>query len=204
VPSPLARVYVWGCIESTWSVVDSFSMWASLSPLTPLTSHPPVAPIPPHPQELRCIWSVGKKWDPYMPTRTREGLIHGWHKAVERSLGWVEKEGGEEAEGVDGEAGGGRRGGGVSQAGAAAAGVEAASKEGEGPPLVGGRPKLKRFATMRMQRQDSDARKQTWGKALKKQLRGVDWGVVGSAALFVLGGLGLGFALGNRYKLTRA
>jgi len=42
-------------------------------------------------EELRCIWSVGKKWDPYMPTKTRENLIHGWKKAVQRSLGWVDK-----------------------------------------------------------------------------------------------------------------
>jgi len=49
-------------------------------------------------EELRCIWSVGKKWDPYMPTKTRENLIHGWKKAVQRSLGWVDKKTDMEAE----------------------------------------------------------------------------------------------------------
>jgi glycerol kinase len=42
-------------------------------------------------EELRCIWSVGKKWDPYMPTKTRESLIANWKKAVQRSLCWVDK-----------------------------------------------------------------------------------------------------------------
>lgn len=42
-------------------------------------------------EELRCIWSVGVKWDPYMPVKTRENLIHGWRKAVQRSVGWVDK-----------------------------------------------------------------------------------------------------------------
>ncbi len=135
-----------------------------------------------------------------MPTRTREGLIHGWHKAVERSLGWVEKEEGEggEEDGAEGGGGGGRRAG--SRSGSVGGGE--ALKDDEEP--LGARPKLKRFATMRMQRQDSDARKRTWAKAIRGQLRAVDWGVVGSATLCVLGGLGLGFALGNRYKLTRA
>lgn len=46
-------------------------------------------------EELRCIWSVGKKWDPYMPTKKRAGLLSGWKKAVQRSLGWVDKNTGE-------------------------------------------------------------------------------------------------------------
>jgi hypothetical protein len=46
-------------------------------------------------EELRCIWSVGKKWDPYMPTKKRAGLLAGWKKAVQRSLGWVDKNTGE-------------------------------------------------------------------------------------------------------------
>lgn len=41
-------------------------------------------------EELRCIWSVGKKWDPYMPAKRRETLLKGWKKAVIRSLGWEE------------------------------------------------------------------------------------------------------------------
>ena len=41
-------------------------------------------------EELRCIWSVGKKWDPYMPAKRRETLLKGWKKAVTKSLGWEE------------------------------------------------------------------------------------------------------------------
>lgn len=145
---------------------------------------------------------MGKKWDPYMPTRTREALIHGWHKAVERSLGWVDKEDEDEegADGVEKSAGeGSRSGAGETGKGEGKAGAE---HEDEGP--LGNRPRLKRFATMRMRRIDSDARKKTLAKEIKKQLRAVDWSVVGSAAVFVLGGLGLGFLLGNRYRLARA
>lgn len=53
-------------------------------------------------EELRCIWSVGKKWDPYMPTKTRENLILHWKKAVQRSLGWVDKSMEEDAAGLGG------------------------------------------------------------------------------------------------------
>lgn len=42
-------------------------------------------------EELREIWSVGSKWDPYMPRKTREELIRGWSKAVTKSFGWLEK-----------------------------------------------------------------------------------------------------------------
>lgn len=159
-------------------------------------------------QELRCIWSVGKKWDPYMPTRTREALIHGWHKAVERSLGWVNKEEGTEEGGAGTHEGGeefeGSRSGGAGGGGEGAPGGEKGEGGGAGGLGPGNRPRLKRFATMRMKRMDSDARKKTLAKEIRKQLRAVDWGVVGGAALFVLGGLGVGFMLGNRYKLTRA
>ena len=43
-------------------------------------------------EELREIWCVGNKWDPYMPRKTRQNLIKGWSKAIEKSLGWVDKE----------------------------------------------------------------------------------------------------------------
>jgi len=47
-------------------------------------------------EELREIWCVGNKWDPYMPRQTRELLIKGWTKAVDKSLGWVDKNGGDD------------------------------------------------------------------------------------------------------------
>jgi glycerol kinase len=40
--------------------------------------------------ELRENWGVDKTWEPKMDDKTREQLYQGWHKAVERALGWVE------------------------------------------------------------------------------------------------------------------
>lgn len=157
-------------------------------------------------QELRCIWSVGKKWDPYMPTRTREALLHGWHKAVERSLGWVDSAGEGADEGLEGEEGMVGDGNLERRASDPTTAAAAAGVAGEAGGPVGGRqqrPKLKRFATMRMQRQDSDARKHTWAKAVRRRLAGVDWGVVSNATLLVLGGVGVGFMVGSRYMLAR-
>lgn len=169
----------------------------------PLDSDEPLSIMLTSTQELRCIWSVGKKWDPYMPARTRDALIHGWHKAVDRSLGWVEREA-EEEEGED-DGGGKERPGSAIGGGAEGPKTAAgAAPDVEGAESPGGRrPKLKRFATMRMKRMDSDARKHGWVKEMRKRLRAVDWSVVGSATVLVVGGLGLGFLLGNRYKLTR-
>jgi hypothetical protein len=42
-------------------------------------------------EELRCLWSVGHKWDPYMPAKTRRNLLKDWKKAVQRTFGWVDE-----------------------------------------------------------------------------------------------------------------
>ena len=40
--------------------------------------------------ELRTQWRADKTWTPRMPDAERGGLLAGWRKAVERSMGWVE------------------------------------------------------------------------------------------------------------------
>ncbi|HET6239476.1 MAG TPA: glycerol kinase GlpK [Acetobacteraceae bacterium] len=39
--------------------------------------------------DLRGNWGVARTWEPRMGDETRAGLAAGWHKAVERSLGWA-------------------------------------------------------------------------------------------------------------------
>jgi glycerol kinase len=40
--------------------------------------------------ELKKNWAVGKTWKPTMVAGTRERLLHGWKKAVQRTIDWVE------------------------------------------------------------------------------------------------------------------
>ncbi|MFO8036735.1 MAG: glycerol kinase GlpK [Anaerolineales bacterium] len=39
---------------------------------------------------LRKKWKEDKRWQPDMTPQRRQELIHSWHKAVERSFGWIE------------------------------------------------------------------------------------------------------------------
>ncbi len=41
-------------------------------------------------EELRRNWRADKQWTPSMDPKTRDALYAGWHKAVERTLDWVE------------------------------------------------------------------------------------------------------------------
>ncbi len=40
--------------------------------------------------EIRSIWREDVRLQPAMPKERRERLLHGWHRAVERSMHWVE------------------------------------------------------------------------------------------------------------------
>jgi glycerol kinase len=40
--------------------------------------------------DLRANWHVNKTWQPQMDMDTRQKLYYGWHKAVEKSFGWVD------------------------------------------------------------------------------------------------------------------
>lgn len=42
--------------------------------------------------ELESKWKLCKRYEPKMKTETREALIYDWHRAVERSKGWIEKD----------------------------------------------------------------------------------------------------------------
>lgn len=42
---------------------------------------------------LRKKWKEDKRWQPDMTAQRRQELIHSWHKAVERSFGWIEDTG---------------------------------------------------------------------------------------------------------------
>lgn len=39
---------------------------------------------------LRAAWSGDRAWQPAMPKATRRELLRGWHKAIDRSLGWTD------------------------------------------------------------------------------------------------------------------
>lgn len=42
-------------------------------------------------KELQELWTADQSFQPEMPVEKREQLIHFWHKAVERSKGWIEQ-----------------------------------------------------------------------------------------------------------------
>lgn len=39
--------------------------------------------------ELTANWAADKEWRPKMAHEERERLVAGWHKAIERSIGWI-------------------------------------------------------------------------------------------------------------------
>jgi len=41
-------------------------------------------------EALRANWDVDVVFEPSMAPERRERLYHGWQRAVERTLGWVE------------------------------------------------------------------------------------------------------------------
>ncbi|MFP4268904.1 MAG: glycerol kinase GlpK [Spirochaetaceae bacterium] len=41
-------------------------------------------------EDLKKNWSIGKTWKPRMIADKREKLVHGWKKAVQRTINWVE------------------------------------------------------------------------------------------------------------------
>jgi glycerol kinase len=40
--------------------------------------------------DVRARWRLGARWEPQLGKAEREGLYHGWKKAVDRTFGWVE------------------------------------------------------------------------------------------------------------------
>jgi glycerol kinase len=40
--------------------------------------------------ELRKNWAVDKTWHPQMDAQKRKKGLAGWHKAVERTMNWVQ------------------------------------------------------------------------------------------------------------------
>ena len=43
--------------------------------------------------ELAAVRAVDRRFEPAMDAATRDELVHGWHRAVERSRNWVEPAG---------------------------------------------------------------------------------------------------------------
>ena len=39
--------------------------------------------------ELRANWREGRRWEPEMGAAERERRLARWHRAVEKSLGWI-------------------------------------------------------------------------------------------------------------------
>jgi glycerol kinase len=42
--------------------------------------------------EVESNWALDRRFTPTMEPGRRAGLLRGWHRAVERSLGWVERD----------------------------------------------------------------------------------------------------------------
>ena len=42
-------------------------------------------------EDTAAVWQRDLTFEPIMPDHEREHLLHGWHRAVERSLNWLEK-----------------------------------------------------------------------------------------------------------------
>jgi glycerol kinase len=40
--------------------------------------------------QLRANWRIERRWQPVMPEAIRERLYRSWHKAIRRSLDWLE------------------------------------------------------------------------------------------------------------------
>lgn len=41
-------------------------------------------------EEIRSLWNCDVSFVSQMEPSKRKALLHGWHKAVERSMGWAE------------------------------------------------------------------------------------------------------------------
>lgn len=42
------------------------------------------------PQQIAANWALDRRFEPLMPADRRAGMLHEWHRAVERSRAWVE------------------------------------------------------------------------------------------------------------------
>ena len=42
--------------------------------------------------EIRSIWAMDLSLEPQMDEQEREKVLAGWHKAVQRSMNWIEPE----------------------------------------------------------------------------------------------------------------
>jgi len=42
------------------------------------------------PDDFRTNWQEGRRWRPTIDDDTRTAGVTAWHKAVDRTLGWVE------------------------------------------------------------------------------------------------------------------
>ena len=42
-------------------------------------------------EEIASVWQRDLNFDPEMEEHERKNLLHGWHRAVERAQGWIEK-----------------------------------------------------------------------------------------------------------------
>jgi glycerol kinase len=40
-------------------------------------------------EDTRAMWREAARYEPTMSSDEREALLHGWHRAVERSRGWA-------------------------------------------------------------------------------------------------------------------
>ena len=43
-------------------------------------------------EEIRSIWAMDLSLEPRMEEQEREKVLSGWHKAVQRSMNWIEPE----------------------------------------------------------------------------------------------------------------
>ncbi len=41
-------------------------------------------------EDIRSNWALDRRFEPSMSADRRDALLHGWHRAVERSRGWIE------------------------------------------------------------------------------------------------------------------
>jgi glycerol kinase len=41
-------------------------------------------------EDIESNWALDRRFEPSMPVDRRRSLLHGWHRAVERSRGWIE------------------------------------------------------------------------------------------------------------------
>jgi len=44
------------------------------------------------PDDIESNWALDRRFEPSTSDDRRRSMLHGWHRAVERSRGWVEPE----------------------------------------------------------------------------------------------------------------